>query len=414
MGAKGPRTERVKQMRQILTAVAALALLGSMTAAHAADWPNFFGPTRNGLAPDTGLNKDWATRPPRELWRVTLSDGGYAGPSVADGKVFIVDHQGANDIVRALRLETGEQVWEFAYPDLTEANFGFTEATPVYAEGLLYVCSRLGTIRCLNAADGSQLWSRSMTKEFGARAPGWLFAESVLVDGDRVVICTGAADRNVIALDRKTGELIWRGGNGDMPGYATAVPAEILGVKQYVICTGPGIIGVRADDGGLLWSIPWRNQAEVNASLPIVIGNSVFITSGYGIGCAMYDITENGPVQRWRNRDISAHFSSPIYYNGYIYSNSDPGNLVCMAPENGAVAWKQGGFEKGGLLIADGVIPALSGNTGELIMAKADPAGYEELGRITPLGGQSWTAPILADGRLIVRNTAAMTCLDLR
>lgn len=401
-------------MRHMMAGVVMLAVLGCAVAAGAADWPNFLGPTRNGVAPDTGLNKDWAARAPRELWRVSLSDGGYAGPSVADGKVFIVDHQGANDIVRALRLEDGQQVWQCAYPDLAEANFGFTEATPVYAEGLLYICSRLGTIRCLNATDGNQVWSRSMMEEFGARAPGYLFAESVLVDGDRVVICTGAADRNVIALDRMTGDLLWRGGNGEMPGYATAVPAEILGVKQYVICTGSSIIGVKADDGAVLWTIPWRNGAEVNASMPIVTGNSIFITSGYGIGCAMYDITQNGPVERWRNRDISAHFSSPIYYNGYIYSNSDPGNLVCMAPEDGAVAWKQDGFEKGGLLIADGVILALAGATGDLVMAKADPAGYEELGRITPLGGQSWTAPILADGRLIVRNPSAMVCLDLR
>lgn len=401
-------------MRQILLGAAALALLGCATAAPAADWPRFFGPTRNGLAPDTGLNKDWATRPPQELWRVSLSDGGYAGPSVADGKVFIVDHQGANDIVRAFRLEDGQQVWEFTYPDLAEANYGFTAATPVYAEGLLYICSRLGTLRCLQAADGSQVWARSMTEEFGARAPAWLFAESVLVDGDRVVICTGAADRNVVALDRRTGELLWRGGNGEMPGYATAVPAEIRGVKQYIICTGPSIIGVRADDGAVLWTIPWKNAAEVNASLPLVIGDAVFVTSGYGIGCALYDITDKGPVQRWRNRDISAHFSSPIYYNGYIYSNSDPGHLVCMAPEDGTVAWKQGGFEKGGLLIVDGVILALAGATGDLVMAGANPAGYQELGRLTPLGGQSWTAPVLADGRLIVRNTRAMACLDLR
>jgi outer membrane protein assembly factor BamB len=400
-------------MRKLIWATALLCLCCAV-AATAADWPSFLGPTRNGLAPDTGLNKDWAAQAPREVWRVPLSDKGYAGPSVADGKVFVVDHEGATDIVRALKLEDGQQVWQCAYPDLEEANFGFTEATPVYAEGLLYILSRLGTIQCLNAADGQLVWSRSATREFDGRAPGWLFAESLLVDGNKVVVCTGAADRNVIALDRLTGELIWRGGNGDMPGYATAVPAEILGQRQYVICTGSNVIGVNAADGKQLWAIPWKNEGEVNASLPIVTGNSVFITSGYGIGCGRYEITPNGPVEKWRNKDIAAHFSSPVYYNGYIYSNSDPGNLVCMAPETGAVSWRQGGFEKGGLIIVDGVILALTGNGGDLVMAQADPTAYHELGRMTPLGGQSWTAPILADGRLIVRNTEAMACLDLR
>ncbi len=405
-------------MRQILIGVAVLMLAGYAVAQEEEeaprDWPNFNGPTRDGLAPDTGLNKDWAARAPAELWRVKLSDGGYAGPSVADGKVFVVDHEGVVDIVRALRLEDGVPVWQHVYGDLAEANYGFTQATPVYKEGLLYVVSRLGTIRCLNAAEGTEVWTVSMTEQYGGRGPGWLFAESALIDEDKLVICTGAADRNVICLNRLTGELIWRGGNGDMPGYATALPAEILGIYQYVICTGPAIIGVKADDGALLWEIPWKNACDVNASQPLVIGNSVFVTSGYNIGCGMYEITPEGPVERWRNKNITPHFSSPLFYNGYIYSNSDPGNLVCMDPNTGEVVWRQRGFEKGGLIIADGVILALSGNTGDLIMVQADPAGYQELGRITPLGGQSWTAPILADGRLIIRNTQEMACLDLR
>lgn len=388
--------------------------LCSLTAAMAADWPGFLGPTRDGLAPDAGLNKDWVAKPPRELWRVALTDGGFAGPSVAAGKVFIVDHQGAQDIVRALDFASGQQVWQYTYPDLDKSNYGFTQSTPTYSEGLLYTVSRLGVINCLNAADGKPVWSKSMTRDFGGRPANWLYAESVCIDGNKLVICTGAPSGNVIALDKRSGETIWTGGNGDLPGYATAVPAEILGQKQYVVCAGPSILGVAADTGKLLWSFPWANKCLVNASQPVVVGNLVFITSGYGIGCAAYEITPNGAVERWRNGNISAHFSSPLLYNGYIYSNSDPGNLVCMAPQTGQVAWKQPGFEKGGLLIVDGVILAMSGNTGDLIMAKADPSSYQELGRTKPLGGQSWTAPIIADGKLIVRNTQAMVCLDLK
>lgn len=402
------------------TLATTFAVLCCSLAAMAADWPNFFGPTRNGIAPEKGLNKDWAGKPPRELWRVPLTDGGFAGPSVAAGKVFIVDHQGANDIVRAFNLKDGQPAWQYSYADLDKSNYGFAQATPTYSDGLLYTVSRLGVITCLKAADGTLVWSKSMTKDFGGRGPNWLYAESACVDGNRLVICTGAANGNVIALDKRTGATLWTGGNGDLPGYATAVPANMLGQKQYVVCTGFNIIGVAADTGKLLWSFPWENAAKVNASQPIVEvaqrppGNFVFITSGYGIGCAGFEVTPNGAVERWRNKSISAHFSSPVLYDGFIYSNSDPGNLVCMSEQTGQVIWTQPGFEKGGLMIADGVILAFAGNTGDLIMARADATSYQELGRIKPLGGQSWTAPILADGKLIVRNTQAMVCLDAK
>ena len=214
--------------------VTVVCLCGTLTA-MAADWPGFFGPTHNGLAPDTGLNKDWAAKPPRELWRAPLSDGGFAGPAVAEGKVFIVDHQGAQDMVRAFDLQSGQQAWQYVYPDLDKSNYGFAEATPTCSDGLLYTVSRLGRINCLAAADGKLVWSKSMTADLGGRPANWLFAESVCVDGDKLIICTGATTGNVVALNKKTGEVLWTGGNCDLPGYATAVVAEILGQKQYVV-----------------------------------------------------------------------------------------------------------------------------------------------------------------------------------
>lgn len=400
-------------MRHRLT-LALVAVGVSATMALAADWPGFFGPTRNGQAPDRGLNKDWAAKPPRELWRVPLTDGGYAGPAAAGGKVFIVDHQGAEDIVRALNLQTGQSVWEYRYPDLDRSNYGFAEATPTISEGLVYTVSRLGLINCLKAADGTLVWSKHMVRDFGGRPPSWLYAESVCLDGNRLIICTGAPNGNVIALNKKTGATLWVGGNGDLPGYTAAIPAQILGQKQYVVATGTNFIGVAVGTGKVLWSFPWANQAKVNASQPIVSGNFVFVTSGYGIGCAAFEVTATGAVERWRNKDIIAHFSSPILDGGFVYSDSDPGNLVCMNLQSGQVAWKQPGFEKGGLLIVDGVILMLSGNTGDLVMAKVDPTAYAELGRLKPLGGQSWTAPILTDGKLIIRNTKEMVCLSLK
>ncbi|MEN6641165.1 MAG: PQQ-binding-like beta-propeller repeat protein [Armatimonadia bacterium] len=384
------------------------------TMAVAADWPNFLGPTRNGLAPDTGINKNWAAKPPQELWRVPMHDDGFAGPCVADGKVFIIDHEGAQDIVRAFGFGDGKQVWEFAYPDTDKPNYGFGRSTPVFSDGKLYVAGRLGQLLCLEAATGKPVWGKNLMRDFQGQKPQWDYSGSPLIDGDRLIICCGGP-ASVACLDKNTGNPIWTGGNQDAAGYTSPIPATILGQKQYVVTTGSYVIGVDAATGKLAWAVPWENKCKVNASQPMVEGDYVFITSGYGIGCALYQITANGPVERWRSRDISAHFSSPIYYGGYLYSNSDPGNLVCMSPATGEVAWKQGGFEKGGLVIVDGVIIALTGRDGDLVMATAQATGYQELGRLkAPLGGQSWTAPIVADGKLLIRNKSALACLDLK
>ena len=128
----------------------------------------------------------------------------------------------------------------------------------------------------------------------------------------------------------------------------------------------------------------------------------------------MVEITAQGAVERWNNKEIQAHFSSPIYHNGYIYGTGDPGNLVCLKPDDGSAVWKQPGFEKGGIVLVDGVIIGMDGRGGDVIMVEASPDGYKELGRISPLGGKSWTAPIVADGKLIVRNQNAIACLDLK
>lgn len=401
-------------VRRLVTLLIALCLL--TTVAVAADWPHFFGPASNGMAPDTGLNNNWTARPPAVLWKIPLGDNGFTGPSVADGKVFILDHQGNQDVVRALRLQDGQEVWRFAYDQQTADEFGNARCTPTYADGKLYTVSATGVLLCLNAANGEPVWNKNLIRDFGGKRPQWWYSFSPLVDGDRVVVQTGSPSGNVAVLNKDNGDTIWVGGNTDGCGYATPIVADILGVRQYVIAAAASVVGVDRDNGRVLWSVPWKNKCLVNASQPVVAGNFVFITSGYAIGCALYEITPQGPQQRWANREISAHFSSPVFYDGFLYSNSDSGggSLVCMSPQQGQVAWKQGGFEKGGLLIADGVIIAMDGRGGDVIMVKADAAGYQELGRIKPLGGQSWTAPILADGKLIVRNRQAMACLDLR
>ncbi len=392
-----------------------LAIIAGLTvacAALAADWPVWRGPNQDGIAPVEGINKDWNNNPPQKLWQIQMHDGGYAGPSVANGTVFIIDHQGSKDIVRALNLESGQQQWQFAYEDLAKENYGFSRSTPVFNDGRLYTISFKGNVACLDAGTGELQWGVNMPGKFGGRVPTWGYAMSALVDGDKVILVPGGKQACVVALDKVTGEVIWAGGGGDIPGYSTPVKATIHGIPQYVVFTGKSLIGVKADSGELLWRVPWETKYDVNAVTPIVSGNHIFITSDYDRGCAVVAVEPNAASIHWESKAMASHFNTSVFMNGYMFGPSNP-NLVCLDPRTGERAWAQSGFERGGVVGVDGVILALSGNQGFMAMVEPTPDGYNELGRFTPLGGQSWTPPIIADGKLIVRNKAALAAFDL-
>ena len=276
-----------------------LLIASAVLPARAADWPQFRGPAGNGIAPERGIRKDWSAQPPRLLWKVPLGDDGYAGPSVAGGLVTLVDHRLSKDIVRALDLRTGREIWRYAYEDTGKRLYGFARATPAVSQGRVVVVSRLGKVLCLDVRAGRLLWSRHLVKEMGGRCPLWGFANSPLIDGSRVVLCPGAPGAAVAAVDLGSGKTLWTGGGDDEPGYATPVVATLAGIRQYVVFTATSLRGVDAGTGRLLWRHHWMSHLDpktatpsaiahlsANAATPVVTGNTVFITSGYGRGFA--------------------------------------------------------------------------------------------------------------------------------
>lgn len=399
--------------------VAAIVACCLWTTACAADWPKFMGPTANGFAPDTGINKDWKAQAPRELWRIALTDDGYAGPSVADGKLFIIDHEktdqgfGVNDILRAINVADGQELWRLPFPNTNRPNYGFSRSTPVYDNGKLYVLGQMGQLGCVNVADGKPVWGTNILTDYKGRNPSWNMAMSPFIDGENVIVTPGGPNAGVVALKKKDGALVWKGGDSEACSYATPVLATIDGKRQYVVFASKCLMGVSTVDGAVLWKYPWVTGCDVNAALPIVTGNAVFITSGYGHGCTMLDIANGTATKRWENKSIQSHFSSPILSGGFIYGTTDPGALVCLNPQDGSEKWRQRGFEKGGMCAVDGTFIVCDGRTGDVVMVKINPDNYEELGRFKPLGGQSWTAPIVANGKLYVRNKSTLVCLDL-
>jgi len=383
--------------------------------APASDWPNFRGSEYDGISDEKLPNKDWKTKPPKEIWRIELGDDGYAGPSVVGGKLFILDHKENRDMVRAVDLKTGKNAWNYGYEDTDKAQYGFAHATPTYDSGRIYTLSRLGLLNCLKADDGSLIWKRDIKAEFGGR---WVsdncgYAASPMIDGEKLIVLASGPGALIVALDKNTGQPIWKGGGSEQAGYATPVKATIGGKAQYVIFSGMSILGVDAQDGVPLWSLPWRTSYGVNASTPLVLGNTVFISAAYGVGCELIDASATPPKILWENKALKAHFNTPILFDGHIYGIGDPDHLRCIVQATGEVKWSQPGFQKGGVIGIDGMIIAINGSDGDVVLCKMSPEGYAESGRIKPLGGQSWTAPVISGGKLFVRNRSTLVCLDL-
>ncbi len=390
--------------------VCLLALAVSVSGVLGADWPHWRGVKADGIAPDTGINKDWAARPPAILWKVDLTDNGYAGPCVAGGRVFIVDHQGSEDLVRCLKLADGQEVWRYAYPDAAHQSFGFARATPAVSEGRVYTLSRLGTVNCLDAATGALIWSRHLVKDLGGRKPGYEYCASPVIDGNRLILEVGG-DNLLVALDKATGETLWAGGGSDGASYGTPVIATILGVKQYVVQSEKAIQGIAAENGQVLWKYPLTGPHGIGGT-PAVWEDQVFCSTPAGPGSILLQITGQGPVVKWHTPDMWCRVSSPVVYQGYLWGGGE-GSFAGIDLNTGATIFKQGGFDQGSVLAVDGVLLVLFGSSGELqMMTPTNPP--QVLGKITPLGGQSWTAPIIADGKLLIRNQQALACLDLR
>lgn len=409
------RSEMVGHSPTLQAAV--LCLLTS--AALAADWPRFLGPAANSISSETGINKNWAEKPPRECWRIAMTDGGFSGPAISEGVVYLHDHQGQEDLIRAVSAASGEEKWRFAYTEEGPENDGYTRATPTVEDGRVYTVSRTGVVHCLDAATGSKIWRRDVMDSHAGKPPEWGAANSAVIDGDRLIAIAAGQNAHVAALDKLTGDEIWAGGGTDIAGYATPVIGQFDGRKQYLIFAGKSLIGVAPEDGTLLWRYPWETRLDSNASSPIVIGDdSVWIASGYRRGCALLRVNGDQVAEVWADRDISPQWSSGILIDQHIYVTTMPGFLVCVEAQTGREKWRSKGtargFEHGGLCAVDGTLIVIEGNTGNVVQVVVSTEAYQELGRINPLKStRCWVAPVVADKKLFVRSPEEFVCLDI-
>jgi outer membrane protein assembly factor BamB len=279
----------------------------------------------------------------------------------------------------------------------------------------VYTLSQEGHLFALDAATGKVRWQKHLTNDLGIQPPGWNFAGSVVVSGDRLLLNAG---RSGLSLDRTTGATIWESGSGS-GGYATPVLAQFAGRPSAVIFGERAAYGVDTADGTVRWSFDWATGSDVNAADPVVLGDRVFVASGYSKGCAVYDVSGAQPAVVWQNNAFQTHFSSFVAIEGYLYGidgdarEPAAGVLRCLDARTGKAAWSSpSGF--GSLIATRGHLVVLS-STGTIIVAEASNTGYRELARCSLPRNQYWTPPALAGGKLYVRNlTGDLFAIDVR
>jgi outer membrane protein assembly factor BamB len=264
-------------------------------------------------------------------------------------------------------------------------------------------------------------WSKSLVKDFGGREPmhgdngsnqGWGYSGSPLIEKGWVLVEAGGKGASVVALDKLTGALIWKAGD-DGAGYSSLVTLEHQGERAFVQFSDNHIIGRRMKDGSELWRQVWKTSYGVNAATPILAGGDVFVSSGYGSGCALYKIGPSALTELWRNKNMRNHVNSCVLVDGFLYG-FDEGELKCLDWKSGEVKWAEKGYGKGALMFADGKLILYSQN-GKLGVAEASPTGFKQLSSVQALkGNNTWAPPVLANGRIYVRSLDTLAAFDVR
>lgn len=398
-----------------------LSLAACASPCPAADWPQWRGPQRDDISTETGLLKEWPAGGPALVWKATGLGAGFSGVSTAQGHIFTMGDLGDSSFALALNAEDGKPIWK-APVGKPGGNYAGPRCTPTVDGDRVYVLGQFGDLVCLEAATGKEVWRKSYAKDLSGRGGGWNYTESPLVDGNQVVCTPGGPSGTMAALDKKTGEVIWRTKDfTDNAEYSSIIVAEISGVKQYVQLTGESVVGIAPADGKLLWRAP-RKGKTATIPTPICRDNMVYVSSGYGVGCNLFQIVSEGgtfkATEVYANKTMVNHHGGVILIGNYLYGFSDGNGWVCQEFKTGRQVWSDKGVGKGAIAYADGHLYLRSeGGKGTVALIEATPDGYREKGRFDQpdrSSQNSWPHPVIAGGRLYLRDQDVLLCYDVK
>jgi hypothetical protein len=388
-------------------------------------WPQWRGPGRDGVSTEKDLLKSWPADGPPLAWKATGIGAGYSGVSVVNGRVYTMGDGPDASYIYALDAEQGRILWAAKLgPTGGGGGYPGPRCTPSVNDGSIYALGQHGDLLCVEAATGKEIWRKNLVKDFeGVMMSDWGYAESPLVDADRVICTPGGPKGALIALNRKTGALLWRSREfTDPAAYASIVPVKISGVSQYVQLTGESVVGVNADNGGVLWRTARKGETAVIPT-PVCRDHEIYVTSAYGAGCHMFRITTNSdtfsaePV--YASKAMANHHGGVILVGDYLYGHSEGKGWICQEFKTGTMVWNERTkLRKGSIAYADGhfYLRSESGK-GTVALIEATPKGYIETGRFDQPDRSelnSWPPPVIAGARLYLRDQDLLLAYDIR
>ncbi len=382
------------------------------------DFPQFLGPNRNASVPGIRLKKDWSETPPTLLWRKPIGEA-WSGFAVTDKKAITLEQDGEEEVVSCFDLLSGKVLWQARNRARYDNPLGGVgpRATPTIDGDRVYTVGATGFFACRLLSTGELVYSRNILEEHNAPLPDWGVAGSPLIFEDLVILSAGGPDGNsLVAYDKVSGELVWRGGS-DKAHWSSPVAYEIEGEHQVLIFNKGGVAAHDIEDGSILWEFPWtKSTGTPRVAIPVQIpGNRFVISSGYGAGASMFQVTKSESryvaKEKWKSLHLKSKFNNFVFRDGYLYGLDD-GMLTCIDAETGRRTWKKGRYGHGQLLLGDDWLLLFAEN-GEGILMDPNPTEPSILGTFAGLEGKSWNPPALVGPFLLVRNHLEMACYQL-
>ncbi|HET6407989.1 MAG TPA: PQQ-binding-like beta-propeller repeat protein [Chthoniobacteraceae bacterium] len=395
--------------------ICSLSLVLFSTASLGSDWPHWRGPNRNGTSTETGWNSQWSGEP-KVAWKATVGLG-FSSIVVSKGRACTAGHAEGQDTVFCFDAVSGNELWKHSYPaELGDKYYeGGTTGTPTFDGDRVYWLSRWGDLFCFEAGTGKIVWSKNIVKETDAKVPQWGFTGAPLVHEKLLVLNAGEAG---MAVDKATGAIVWKSANKDDAGYSTPLPIKRGNAWIALLGSEKSYLAVDIASGKEIWRHRWLTQYGVNAADPVVNGDQVFISSGYGKGGALLKLGDRQPVETWKTKALRTQLNPAVLFDGHLYGpdgdTTRTESLKCIEFATGTEKWAEPGFGTGGVIVADGKLIALNA-AGELMIAPASPTEFKPIARTQVLGGKCWTAPVLANGIIYCRNSRGeIAAVDVR
>jgi outer membrane protein assembly factor BamB len=414
-----PQAKRRHEMKLLLTFVLALT---ATTSVFSDDWAQWRGPERDGVSKETGLTDSWPKNGPPLVWKIGKLGTGYSSPAIAGGQIYLQTTRGSEEFAIALNEKTGEQIWSSKIgtvgPNRGPQYPGSRSTATVDGE-LLYCLSSNGDLNCLKTADGKVVWKKQLRSDFGGRVGSWAYSESVLVDGDELVCTPGGSNANLAALDKTTGDVVWKSSGPDAGGaeYASIMVVGKGAEKQYVQFLQKGLVGVDAKSGKQLWRYD-RTAGQANILTPIVMKNRIF-TSGSRTGGAGLELQQNGDNVQAKevffNPSLTPSIGGAVLIDGFLYGTSRSG-IFCADFATGAIAWQSRGVGAASICSADGKLYLREHRSGDVVLVAASNKGFRELGRLKQSDRSktsAWPHPVIANGKLYLRDQDVLLCYEI-